>query len=299
MLSRYDIFCKVIETGSFTRAAEQLGYSQSAVSQTVKALERELDAALVSRDKEGIRLTADGAAYFPYIRSISAAGDALEKKHQEMLGLENTTIRIGTFTSVSRNLLPKLIQEFKTQYPNVQFELVQGEYSSISQWVQEETVDFGFVNAEFSTGLDVRPLFQDAMMAILPPDHPLTARSAVPLDELAAEPFILLDEGRHSVAIDAFQLLGLTPRIEYKVSDDYSILAMVKQGLGVSILYNLMVAGFCDGLVVRPILEHPERTVALAARRWETMSLAARRFAEFIPRHIPKLLTELMPNTRI
>lgn len=294
MITKYDVFCRVIETGSFTRAAEQLGYSQSAVSQTIKSLEQELGTTLVSRDKEGISLTADGRAYFPYIHGICAAGEALDKKRREMQGLENSTIRIGTFTSVSRNLLPRLIQEFKTQYPSVQFELLQGEYSGISQWVQEGTVDFGFINSRFSMGLSVQPLFRDAMMAILPPAHPLTEKSAVSLSELAAEPFILLDEGQHSVPTEAFRRLGVTPRIEYKVFDDYSILAMVKQGLGVSILYNLMLAGFCDGLAVRPILERPERTVALAWRRWETMPLAARRFAEFITRRTPDILNTIL-----
>ena len=295
MITRYDVFCRVIETGSFTRAAEQLGYSQSAVSQTVKALEQELGTTLLNRDKEGLSLTADGAAYFPYIQGVCAAGEALEKKHREMQGLENSTIRIGTFTSVSRNLLPRLIQEFKAQYPGVHFDLRQGEYSGISQWVREGTVDFGFINAKFSMGLSVRPLFRDALMAILPPDHPLTAQASVSLEELAAEPFILLDEGEHSVPMEAFQRLGLRPRIEYKVFDDYSILAMVKQGLGFSILYNLMLAGFCDGLAVRPIREKPERNVALAWRRWETMPLAARRFAEFIPRRTPDILSALLP----
>ena len=119
---------------------------------------------------------------------------------------------------------------------------------------------------------------------MLPPGHPLTGQGRVSLEELAAEPFILLDEGEYSLPLDAFARQGLTPRIEYKVYDDYSILAMIRQGLGVSVLYRLVLAGFGEGLAVRPVEEPLERTVALAWRQWETLPLAARRFAEFVLR---------------
>lgn len=293
MLSRYDIFCKVVELGSFTRAAEALGYSQSAVSQTVKALEEELGTALVSRGKGGVMLTADGESYLPYLRAICGAAEALVRKRREMQGLENRMIRIGTFTSVSRNLLPQLMQQFKALYPGVHFVLQQGEYTSIAQWVREGQVDFGFVNAQAVSGLTMRTLYRDEMVAVLPPGHPLTGQGRVSLEELAAEPFILLDEGEYSLPLDAFARQGLTPRIEYKVYDDYSILAMIRQGLGVSVLYRLVLAGFGEGLAVRPVEEPLERTVALAWRQWETLPLAARRFAEFVLRRTSQVLAQL------
>lgn len=297
MLSRYDIFNKVIETGGFTRAAEVLGYSQSAVSQTIKALEQELGTTLVNRGKDGISLTPDGEAYLPYIRGICGAQEALAQKQREMLGLENSIIRIGTFTSISRNLLPRLMLEFKKIYPGVHFELLQGEYSSISQWVSEGNVDIGFVNSQMVTGLTAEPLCRDEMMAVLPPSHPLAGQNSVSLSQLAEEPFILLGEGRHSVPLEAFGQQGLVPRIEYKVHDDYSILAMVKQGLGVSMLYNLVLAGLNHGFAVRPIEETLERIIALAWCGWDTLPLAAKRFAEFILKYAPSMLkAEALPH---
>lgn len=125
MISKYGIFCKVIEMGSFTRVAEELGYSQSAVSQTIKAIEQEAGMTLIERKKDGIRLTADGAQYLPYMQAIYAAEQALAQKQGEMQGLYNSTIRIGTFTSVSRTLLPPLMKEFRTKYPTVNFILRQ------------------------------------------------------------------------------------------------------------------------------------------------------------------------------
>ncbi len=282
MISKYGIFCRVIECGSFSRAAESLGYTQSAVSQTVKLLERELGTTLISRKKGGITLTEDGVQYLPYIKGICSAEQALVQKEKEMKGLANSTIRIGTFTSVSRNMLPQKMKQFKEMYPGVSFVLRQGEYTSIVQWLKEGSIDFGFVNRDSVSGIDVRILYQDEMAAVLPAGHPLAAESEVSLRQLAREPFILLDEGNRSVMLDAFEKYGLKPRIEYEVYDDYSILAMVKQGLGVTALYSLVLKGFEQGVEIRPIRERPVRTVSLAWLNQETMPLAARRFVSFL-----------------
>ena len=114
MLSRYGIFCGVIEHKSFTRTAEKLGYSQSAVSQAVRALELETETVLIDRRKDGITLTPDGEQYLPYFQQIHQAEQNLERKEQEMKGLKNSVVRIGTFTiqisgsSCSRENTPAL-----------------------------------------------------------------------------------------------------------------------------------------------------------------------------------------------
>lgn len=282
MISRYGIFCRVVEQGSFTRAAEELGYSQSAVSQNVRALEQETGVTLLSRRKDGVQLTQDGQEFYPYIQSIFQAEQALERKRQETMGLQNSLIRIGTFTSVSRNLLPPMMKRFKEKYPDVRFVLRQGEYTSIPQWIRQGEIDFGFVNQDAVEGMETRLLYEDHMLAVLPQGHRLEKKSSLTLRDISTEPLILLDEGKHSVLLDAFHSAGLTPNLAYEVYDDYSILSMVRQGLGISVLYEKVVAGFEQGLSLRPIQESPRRRVALSWLSWDTMPYAARRFAEFL-----------------
>lgn len=185
-MTRYYVFLKVVETGSFTRAAQELDYTQSAVSQMVQTLEEELCATLFHRSKSGITLTPDGQEYLPFIRAVCNACDELRRKRREMEGLEGSVIRIGTFTSVSRNWLPFLIKQFKELYPSVQFELLQGEYTNISQWIKEGSVDFGFVNPTAVSGLKTIPLYQDEMLAVLCPGHPLAVQKRLTLQSLAA-----------------------------------------------------------------------------------------------------------------
>lgn len=282
MISRYGIFCRVVEQGSFTRAAEELGYSQSAVSQNVRALEQETGVTLLSRRKDGVQLTQDGQEFYPYIQSIYQAEQALERKRQETMGLQNSLIRIGTFTSVSRNLLPPMMKHFKEKYPDVRFVLRQGEYTSIPQWIRQGEIDFGFVNQDAVEGMETRLLYEDHMLAVLPQGHRLEKKSSLTLRDISTEPLILLDEGEHSVLLDAFHSAGLTPNLAYEVYDDYSILSMVRQGLGISVLYEKVVAGFEQGLSLRSIQESPRRRVALSWLSWDTMPYAARRFAEFL-----------------
>lgn len=284
-LTRYYVFLKVVETGSFTRAAQELDYTQSAVSQMIQTLEEELCATLFHRSKSGITLTPDGQEYLPFIRAVCNACDELRRKRREMEGLEGSVIRIGTFTSISRNWLPLLIKQFKELYPSVQFELLQGEYTNISQWIKEGSVDFGFVNPTAVSGLKTIPLYQDEMLAVLCPGHPLAVQKRLTLRSLAAEPFILLDEGEHSVVLDAFASEGLTPNLQYKVYDDYSIVSMVEQGLGVSVLYRPVLQNIAQNLVTLPLDSPVTRTVAVACRDSRALSGASRTFLHFIEKH--------------
>ena len=98
---RYEAFVKITENGSFTKTAEDLGYTQSAVSQMIKNLEEELDTSLVIRSRKGVTLTPDGEEFLPYIKNVYNAHRELIEKRNEMRGLESGIIRMGTFSSVS------------------------------------------------------------------------------------------------------------------------------------------------------------------------------------------------------
>jgi len=281
-LTNYHSFIKIIESGSFTIAAEELGYTQSAISQMLHSLETELSTTLMIRSRKGIILTPDGEEYLPYIKNIYHAHLELLEKQKEMQGLQSGIIRIGTFSSVSCNWLPGLIKDFKEKYPSVHFELKQGEYTNISTWIKEGSVDFGFVNPDAVTDLIVIPLRQDEMLAVLPPDHPLAISEKVSLAELATEPFILLNEGNLSEPMEFFKKNNLTPNVQYQVLDDYTIMAMVEKGLGISILPELVLSRHPQNIITKQILPTVERTIALAYKDKNILPIAGRFFIDFI-----------------
>ena len=285
--SRYAVFCRAAELRSFTLAGMELGYSQSAVSQIVKSLEEELGTKLITRSRGRFELTADGKEYLPYFEAIKNAEDALIRRRLEITGMEDATIRVASFTSVSRELLPELMKNFKETHPGVNFVIKQGEYNSIRGYIEQGEVDFGFISTHFSEGLESSHLYDDELAAVLPKGHPLAKKKTLRMKDLTNDPFILFDEGRdYNTVLEAFREKGLEPKTEYDIYDDYSILGMVRRGFGISIQIKRIVKGFEEGLEVRDIEDAPVRSVSLAWRNLETMPFASREFLDYIIKNI-------------
>lgn len=293
MISRYGVFCKVAEQKNFTKVASDIGYSQSAVSQIIKNLEKELGTTLISRRKDGVSLTKDGMEYLPYIQSIYLAEQNLQTKHREMDGLENATINICALSSIGRHILPYCMRSFKQQYPNVNFVIKQGDYNDTYNGIMDGTLDFGFTIIGASPDLENVPLYSDKMMAILPLQHPLANEKSVTFSQLAADPFILSYEGEYLNILNKFMQEGVTPDVQYKVYDDYSILSMVKKGLGISVLYKAVLKDVSFDLSVVPIEGSHSRTICLAYRNWDTLPVAARRFARYVIDHAAEIFSNI------
>lgn len=236
----------------------------------------------ISRSRKGITLTPDGEEFLPYITKANNSYWELMEKSREMQGLESGNIRIGTFTSVSSNWLPSLMKDFKQIYPSVHFHLQQGEYTSIVKYISEGSVDFGFINPDAADGLQTVALKQDNMLAVLPREHPLAPHPTVTLRELSNEPFILLEEGDLSEPLESFKANGLHPNIEYRVIDDYTIMSMVENRLGISILSELVMNKVNYRVVTKEITPPIIRTIGIAYKNKETLPIASRYFIDFI-----------------
>jgi DNA-binding transcriptional LysR family regulator len=281
-MNSYYAFIKAVETGSFTKAAEALGYTQSAISQMVQSLEQELNTTLIMRSRTGITLTPDGEEFLPFIKNICNAHRKLRDKQKEMEGLQSGLIRIGTFSSVSCHWLPRLMKDFKDKNPAVHFELHQGDYTEIANWIKDGSVDFGFVNPKAVTNLTTIPLQEDDMLAVLPNNHRLVHQEKVTLKELTSDPYILLDEGDISEPLTIFNQNNFIPNIQYRVQDDYSIMSMIEQGLGISILPKLVLTKCPYQIVTKEISPPVIRTISLAYRDKRVLPIAVRYFIEFI-----------------
>ena len=282
-LERYFALLKILEIGSFTKAADAMGYSQSAVSQMVQSLESELSLKLLYRSRNGIKLTPEGEALLPYIQRTVNHYNAMLEKTRELKGLNGGLIRIGTLSSVSSQWLPGLIKDFQTLYPKVHFLLHQGDYTTIPAWVRAGEIDFGFVNpdAESVRGLHTIFVTSGGHKAVLHPDHPLAAQPWVTLEQLAKETFLLLEEGRLSEPLEAFRTLGLEPRVELRMHDNFSICSMVEANVGVSILPELALRKMNFRIVQLPTVPPVIRRVSLVMKDPDILPIASRYFIEF------------------
>lgn len=288
-MNRYIALKKIVDLGSFSRAAETMGYSQSAVSQMISSLEEELSIKLVNRFRSGARLTLEGEELFPYIERMIYQYDAVQEKTKEIKGLQTGTIRMGTLSSISTHWLPEIIKQFQILYPGVDFVIHQGDYTSIQNWIKTGMIDFGFINPAAASGIRTEPLKQGEMLAVLPEDHPLAAKEVVPLEDLAKEPFILLEEGHYYEPLEMFKKAGVKPNVKYTIHDDYAIMTMVEAGLGVSILAELILHRTNYRLALRSTVPPVFRTIAVGYKDKASLSMASQRFIEYLKAHIDEL----------
>lgn len=286
---KYEALLRTVELGSLTKAAESLGYTQSGISHMLNALEKEWRLQLLIRDRSGIRLTSEGMQLLPYIRSVCNAERELGEETRRLHGLQAGLIRIGMFTSVAVHWLPTLIKTFHAEYPNIEFKLLHGDYDQIEDWIEEGLADCGFLRLPARSGLDVRYLKQDRLLIILPEDHPLAESDSFPVERLAEEPFILLDEGTTNEITDLFELHRIQPKVRFSAKDDYAIISMVESGLGISILPELLLHR-TPYRVIRKELSIPAfRKLGIAMKTGKLPSPALSRFLEHLQEGLERL----------
>ena len=285
---KYEVFEKIVELSSLSRAAEELGLTQSGVSHILASLEEEFGFPLLKRSRVGARLTPEGERLMPFVRDILRSQEQLDQTAAELRGLAAGTVRIGTFTSVAVHWLPGMLQEFGRLYPRVEFKLFNGDYHDVDRWLADGSVDVGFITLPTALRCECIPLREDPLLAVLPEDHPLAARTVCPVREVAAEPFITLLETSDSDSRRALEAAGVKPNVRFTTKDDYAIIAMVRQGLGVSIMPELLLEGQLDGVAVRPLSPPASRTLALAVASGDRAGPATRRFADFAAEWVAK-----------
>ena len=281
-MNKYLAFVKTVELGSLSKAGEALGYTQSAVSHMIGSLEEELGFSVLNRSRAGVSLTDSGERILPVIRNILNSRRQLDQIVAAIRGLDAGTVRIGTFTSVAVHWLPEIIKTFQNQYPRIEFKLLNGDYYDVEQWLHDGLVDIGFVHTTSNLNCHSIPLAEDRLLAVLPADHRLADADRFPISEAARESFISLPDSSAQDAMNALTAAGIKPNVKFTTKDDYAILSMVRHGLGISIVPELLLTGHRDGLSAIELDPPSSRTIRLAVRSMETAGPATLKFVEHI-----------------
>lgn len=280
-IAKYQVFLKVASCGSFTRAAEELHFTQSGVSHTIAALENELGVPLFVRNRGGVTMTADGRSLLPYIQALCDDARRLEQRAENLRGLETGLVRVATFNSVSVQWLPYILKSFREEHPRIEFELLPFvENAELEGSLLSGEADCCFLSLPTAQPLDCWTLHQDQWKVIVSCDHPLAGQNPFPLEALATEPFIYLQEGDDYEIKAVFDKLHIQPNIQYILRDDPSILAMVATGLGISIMPKLELEHCPYPLAVCDLPHTFYRTIGIAVKDKSSLSLSTRRFVE-------------------
>ena len=265
-----------VRTGSFTKAAEVLGYTQSGLTHMMNSLEKDIGFALLVRSRNGIRLTAAGERVFPMIEDFLRSGDTLEREIRLINTRREETIRVASYASIAMHWLPEIIQRFRYNHPDVAVDVQMGSVEEVYRWVQEDTADMGFASWQEWVTLDWTRLRSDPLLAILPPDYDLQGRSNLDVHCLEGMDFLMPSLGFH---LDIMRALGdVKPNIRETHVSDSVIISMVEHGLGVSILSELVLKGRRDNVVAVPLDPPAVRELGIAVRSKKEMRPMARRF---------------------
>lgn len=281
-IQKYLAFVKTVECGSFTNAAEILSYSQSGISRMIGDLEKEWNVSLLERGRGGVRLTSDGLKLLPYAQSVCSEYLKLQMQVSELNGLHSGLIRIGTFSSVATHWMPHIIKKFQADYPNVDYELLLGDYTEIESWILEGRVDCGFLRLPANPELETCFLEQDKLLVVLPENHPLADCKLFPVKALCDYPFMLLEKGAKAEISEIFEKCDLIPKIHFTTWDDYAIMSMVENGLGISILPQLILQRTPYHIITKELDVPAYRNIGLAMRSKKNTSVAVKKFLEYI-----------------
>ncbi|OCS90501.1 LysR family transcriptional regulator [Caryophanon latum] len=280
-LVKYEILDKVGQEESFTKAAEQLGLTQSAVSHAISSLEKEFGFALIHRGRGGVKLTTEGEMMLVEIRKVLAAQESLAQEAANILGFARGKVRIGVISSISSNWMPTIIQLMEEHYPQIAIELFEGDYYEIAQWIYSGQIDCGFLNEAIDGQYDFMPLVKDRLLCIVPEQHELAKERYVKLDNIANYPFIMISyNGNHDIE-RLFNEAGVKPNIRFKLYEEMGILSMVSHHLGITILPELVLnKNMTKNLIMLPLQNDSYRTIGLVTKK--TSSPATKKFVEVL-----------------
>lgn len=281
-IQKFMAFVKTVEYGSFTKAAEVLNYSQSGISRMITDLEKDWKVTLLERGKSGVRLTSDGLRLLPYAKNVCLEYEKLLTQVEEINGLQSGLIRIGTFSSVATHWLPNIIKKFQEDYPNIDYELLLGDYMEIEKWISEGRVDCGFIRLPSNSYLETIFLEQDEFLAVFPENHPLANCKKVSVASLCSDSFMLLEKDANAEIAALFQQRNLSPNVHFTLWDDYAIMSMVENGLGISILPKLILKRVPYRIVAKELDIPAYRNIGFALRSKKNASLAVKRFMDYL-----------------
>jgi len=241
-LRRLEIFVKVAELGSFSRAAERLFLTQPTVSEHVRALEDELGVQLLDRLGRGATPTRAGTLLLGYAQRMLALSRETTQAMAQLQGRVSGELVVGGSTIPGEYVLPALIGAFRAKYPDVSVSLRIGGSGEVQAWVEEGRVELGVVGASpTARALEGRQLMADELVVVVAAEHPWAARATVSLDDLKAEPMIVRERGSGSReaferALEGVGLDLAAFRIVGEIASTQAIKQAVRAGVGVSII---------------------------------------------------------------
>jgi len=281
--SQLQSFVALAEMGSFTEAAYTVNLTQSAVSHALAALENELGVTLLERNRTGVvALTNVGQKIIPHVRALLAQAEAIEQEAKAAHGETSGKLRLGSILSIiSPSLLASVLTRFRASYPDMEVVLFEGAMHEVGEWIESSIIDVGFVVLP-APDIESTLITTDELCVLVSSGHRLHAQMAVTPRELREEGFVM---EKTECALQLMKKAGIElsrtgPHIRYQASDSATIFAMVREGLGITLVPRMMLPKKLEGVVALPLDPPQPLRIGLAVRSQGMASPGAKLFIQ-------------------
>lgn len=281
-IKKYEVLLAAIDKGSLVKVCEELGYTQSGLTHMMNSLEKEIGFPLLQRTNRGVRLTEEGREVLPLIREIVRLNENLEQKFSQIKGVETGRVRIGTYPTIACAWLPGIFKRLHSEHPGVKVEVIEeNSVRRLQQLLKDGQIDLCYASRQDNMPGEWRTLSMDPYYALLPKGHSSAGNSEVDAGELLGDTFFMcksvdgLDPDMERFFTDS----GVPLTSSYTCNSDNTIVYMVGQGLGVSILPKLFLdkavpEGVDSDIVVKPLKQTAYRELGVLVRSFRELSPA-------------------------
>lgn len=274
---------RAAELGSLTKAAEELGYTQAGLTHMMNRLEAEAGFELLNRSKNGVKLTPEGEKLLPYLKDFSIAHEQLKRAVEETSRGLGEIVRIGTYTSILKLWLPKVINGFKNISPEIRIEIYDLGINAMYDRVSISEIDLAFGSFCPSEDCDFIPLKKDPFYAVLPKSGTeFDGLSALPITALSGKSFIMPTYGYDPDILEALHKNSVTPILNAISVSDSAVAALVEIGLGMTILPELVLDSIDkSGVKIKRLLPDCSRELGIIIPKGKIKSPVVRSFVEY------------------
>ena len=264
---KLEILMTAVDLGSFSKASEVVGYTQSGLTHLVDSLEREIGLRLVRRDRSGVSLTREGEALMPSIREFLRENAKLENQIAAITEKKSETIRVAAYASIAMHWMPEILYRFRRVCPDIDVDLRMVDHElEPFELLEKGRTDVIFAAKQAGFSCDWTPLCQDAMYAILQPDYPLDGQETFPIEAFEGKEF-LMPYGKFDLDVKAaLSANNVKPKIRPCHVDDETVIRMVGKGLGISMMAEMMIRGKLSGVKTLPVSPAVSRELGMGLR---------------------------------
>lgn len=257
---RMRVLVQVAREGSFSAAAETLGYTQPAVSRQIATLEAEVGTQLVRRVPQGAVLTDAGRLLVERSEAIIASLASAEEELRQLAGLEGGRLRLASFASAAASIMPLAVARFRKRHPAVELDIAMADPAESMPRLRSGQLDLALshdqMDGEDTSGIELVHLFDDPMYVVMPASHPLAGIARLDLCRFAGEPWMLATTATcpdSRLFLRACHEAGFEPQIAFQNDDYPAIVGFVAAGVGVALIPDMVARGIRGDVVVRTL----------------------------------------------